>query len=224
MRKFGIVLAALACLSLMAIPAMAAKGDMTFGLGGGVVVPTGDFGEKFKLGYGGGVFGDYMVTEQFAVGADIGFCQNKIKAAHWQKWIDGYNAAATDKASVEETSTIMPFGVHGKWLPPMQDSKFTPFVQLGVGFYRVQDKAEVTAADATIARAWDLVSFDETENKIGINGGAGVDYAVSPAFKVGIFATMHDIMTKGKATQLFSAGVNLTFSTAGFTTGGGAKK
>jgi outer membrane protein W len=223
MRKLGIVLAALACLSLMAIPALAAKGEFTFGLGGGVLVPTGNFGDMFKMGYGGGVFGDYMVTEQFAVGVDIGYYQVKIKDEHWQEWIDAYNELADDDATVDESFTIMPFGVHGKWLPTIKDSKFSPFVQVGVGFYRAQSKVEVTAADATTAALYDLVNVDVSENKMGFSGGAGVDYVVSPAFKVGVFGAMHNVMTEGESTQFFTAGLNLTFSTAGFTTGGGAK-
>ena len=61
--------AALAALVLSA-PVAKAEG-LTVGLQGGMAVPMGDFSDGFGPGPQGGVFGDFWLNPQFAVGADI---------------------------------------------------------------------------------------------------------------------------------------------------------
>lgn len=190
MRKFGIVLAALACLSLTAIPSFAAKGDITFGLTGGMAMPMGDFADFFKMGFGGGVYGDYAVAEQFLVG------------------VDGmYNQFSADEdvfGDLDVTFSMINFGAHGKWLPPVKDSPMAPYISVGVGMYNGKIKMEDEAEE-------------ESESKIGINGGAGVDFKVNPQFTVGVGGAFHHVMTDEEATQFFTVGVNIGFMTTGAT-------
>ncbi len=200
MRSWKIFVPALLACLLVVPMADAAKGDFTFGLQGGLSVPTGDYGKDTKSGFVGGVYGDYMVHEMFAVGVDASYNKH-----------DGKDLPA----GVEATNTIMQFGAHGKWMPQMQDSPVSPFVQVGGGFYN--SKAEVTVGS---------VSADATVNKFGFNLGAGLDYKATPQVNVGVFGNYHNVMDawedvagEKKSATYFTAGVRVTFMTTGATGG-----
>jgi len=196
MRKFGFVLAALACLSIMAVPAMAAKGDITFGVDGGMTIPTGDFGDLFQSGFMGGVFGDYQIHEMFAVGLDGAYSQNKVKDL---------------PAGVDAKVTFLQFGGHVKFMPQMKDVKVLPYLQVGAGLYNA--KTSITGTDA---------KGDTTVNKFGFNVGVGADYKVNPQIAVGVFGAYHDVMDAytndagdKKAANYIALGVKVTFMTTG---------
>ncbi|MBI5710336.1 MAG: porin family protein [Candidatus Eisenbacteria bacterium] len=200
MRSWKIfVPALLACLLVVPV-GHAAKGDFIFGLQGGLSVPTGDYGDSLKSGFMGGVYGDYMVHEMFAIGVDASYNKN-----------DGKELPAGD----EVKSTIVQFGAHGKWVPDMKDAPVSPFVQLGAGLYNV--KREMTVSS---------VPSDTTVNKFGFNLGAGLDYKATPQVSVGVFGNYHNISdawtdTAGdkKSATYFTAGVRVTFMTTGATGG-----
>jgi opacity protein-like surface antigen len=202
MRKFGIVLAALACLSLMAFPVQAAKGDFTFGLDGGMGIPTGDFGDAFNAGVLGGVFGDYQIHEMIAVGVDGSYSQYKGK---------DLPADITDLKA-----TLIQGGAHVKVMPQMKDMKVLPYLQVGAGIYNVKGEQTSTNADA---------SGSETKSKFGFYVGVGADYQVNPQIGVGLFGAYHDVpdafdfgngdTATTKAANMISVGVKVTFSTSG---------
>lgn len=211
MRKIVVMAVMLACV-LVVPSAYAAKGDITFGLNGGLTIPTGDFGKTdttsgqfgFKSGFTGGVFGDYMVHEMIAVGIDAGYGQNKGKDL---------------PSGVDAKLTIINVGAHVKYMPPMKDMPISPYLQVGAGLYNA--KAKITFGSE---------SSDTTVNKFGFNVGIGADYKVTPQVGVGIYGTYHSIMkvplgvdAEGndveKTANYIAAGVRVTFLT-----GGGAKK
>jgi outer membrane protein W len=189
-----------------------AAGKMTFGVNGGVVVPTGDFGDFAEMGFQGGVYGDYMVNEQFGVGLGVGYVTVDAK----DEYLDGWKALAELAGVVDYTvdicTSIIPVTLHGKWFPPMKDSKVAPYVVAGGGMYMMTSKWDETG---TLEGEDIGSSHDETETKAGIFGGAGVDFKASPQVKVGVFATMHDIFTDGTSTMYFNAGVNVGFGLGG---------
>jgi outer membrane protein W len=215
MRKLGIVVTAIACLMVAAVSFAAdapAAGAMTFGVNGGVMVPSGDFGDAAKLGFGGGVYGDYMINEQFAIGIDAGYLMADPK----DDYLTLLKGAAEDLGVVDYTvdisNSIIPITAHAKWLPTMKDSKIAPYVVVGGGFYMMKAKWTTTGKLEGVDIG---TSSDVTENKPGAFGGAGVDFKVNPQFKVGVFANMHDIFTEGTSTMFFTAGVNLGFMVGG---------
>ncbi len=200
MRKLGIVMAALACLSFMAFPVSAAQGDMSFGLTGGMAMPMGDFSDIFKPGFCGGVYGDYMIAEQFAIGVDGMYNQHSAK----DEWNDLLSFLAGQ--TVEATWTTFQFGGHVKWMPPMKDSPAIPYVQAGAGMYNLKAKVEAGGDSA-----------DDSESKFGFNGGLGVDFKVNPQFTIGVGGAFHHVLTEGDALQYFNVGVNVGFLTTGTT-------
>jgi opacity protein-like surface antigen len=174
MRKLAMVLFAIGGLCLMAFPAFAAKGDMAFGVNGGVVVPIGALaddvdltaeegigGFQGKMGFDFGASFDYFLTPEFAVGLD----------GSYASFESDYEDAGDAKA------TTMQFGVHGKYLFPT-GGPVVPYVAVGAGMY--------TAKLADVGMEDDL---DQT--KFGMNGGVGLEYMVTPQVGIGVGGTYH---------------------------------
>ena len=105
MRSMFVIAASAALLSLAAPSAHA--NEMSFGLKAGASIPMGDFKDAVGTGFLGGVYGDYGVTPQVAVGVDI--VGNFYGESSDLK--DAFAAAGLPdpKASI----TVIQFGVHG---------------------------------------------------------------------------------------------------------------
>jgi hypothetical protein len=183
---------------LIAPAAHAESGAMTFGLAGGLAMPMGDFGDGFKTGFGGGVFGDYWVTSNVGIGADIMFNQMGGK--------DEFESAlGVDKI----TGTLMQFGGHVKYAFA-SGSSISPWIQGGLAAYNGRTKVEDGG-----------LSSENTSTDLGLNVGGGLNFWSSPTMSLGAAATFHDVMTDPDAEQLFNLGLHLTFSTTGTSTMGG---
>lgn len=174
--------------------------NMTFGVGGGVSMPMGDFADFAKLGFNGGVYGDYWIKDNYAFGVDItgNFFSGK------QDLVDALTSTAFPDPSVK--ATLIGFGVHGLWNVPMQDSPVSPWITYGAGLYNISTKVE----DAGV-----LANFDNSESKFGFNGGAGLNFKGSASMTPGINVKYHYVMTDNKATNYLTAGVQVTFKTSG---------
>lgn len=195
-------------LSLVVVTGAFAAGAMTFGVDGGVALPTGDFGDYFKMGYQGGVFGEYGFDKQFAVG--IGADYDKVSVKDEYKTdleaiaiLEGAPADVT----VDVKESVIPITLYVKWMPPMKDDKVAPYITVGGGYYMM--KTDVTASVSDLA-----VSASTTTNKPGFFGGVGVDFKASPQIKVGVFGKAHDILTEGKSSMYINAGVSVGFGLA----------
>jgi len=191
---------AFAFASLMVAPMAHAAPGMTFGLTGGAAMPMGDFSDGFNTGFNGGVYGDWWINNQFAIGADVLYNQMSGK--------DEFETAlGVDKI----TGTFIQFGGHVKWMFPMEGSSIAPWLQGGVAAYN--GKVEVEGSG---------VSADDSSTDMGINVGAGLGFWSSPSMSVGVLGLFHNVMTEDESTQYINLGLNLTFSTTG-TSSMGAK-
>jgi len=184
MRKLGVVFVALTCLTIAAAVAMAAeapvgenmKGQVTVGVQGGVVVPTGALAKDFnaeavtsdeiggfqgKMGFTGGLNVDYFITKEFALGLDGSYSTFKSDYAH----------AGDAKA------TTLQFGLHGKYLIPT-GGPLVPYVFVGAGLYN----AKITDIPDT---------EDLSQSKFGMNGGVGAAYKINDMVSVGLNGAYH---------------------------------
>jgi hypothetical protein len=211
MRKLGFVLMALLCMSL-AIPALAAeKGEISFGLNGGLAMPMGDFGDVAKMGFGGGVYADYWLMPAIAIGVDGSY--NRFDYSDDYITLDEALLHEVDPAgTVDGTFTLMQFGAHGKYMFPLENAPVAPWLSIGLGMYNMKDKYDVTSS--VLDEAGLNPSDEISDTKFGVNGAIGAAFKVSPAFSVGASIGMHDIFTEGSSTQYFTAGITLGFSTA----------
>lgn len=176
-----------AVLGMFAVtPAFADKGDMWFGLNGGMSGPTGDFGDVTDMGYHGTLTGTYFITPMFGLGADIGY--------HWWNAKDEFTPAGADANSNAIQATAQ-----GTFMIPMQ-GKARPYLAGGLGIYR--SKAEVTGATDP-AENGEFSSSD-----FGYNLGGGINWMASPMYQIGIGAGYHSIQGD-ETTNFYTVGVNL---------------
>lgn len=187
--------------------AFAAGGTTTLGVDGAVAMPTSDFGQLFKMGYQGGVFGDYGINEQFALGVGVDYVKVGVKDEYISLLEAVFTLEAGVPVTVDVTESIIPITVYGKWMPPMKGN-VAPYIMAGGGYYMMKFDAKVSAAGLA-------GSGSETVNKPGIFGGAGVDFKANPQVKVGVFAKFHDILVEGGGNMYFNAGVSVGFGLAG---------
>jgi len=177
MRKFGVILAAVASLMLMAFAAQAAtatpavdmKGSIGFGVGGGLVMPVGtlaasadDDGFDMKKGFDVAGQLDYFLTKDFAIGADASFGQMTNKK------VSGLKVKTTQ------------FGIHGRYLIP-SSGPVVPYLQIGAGMYnrKLEFKPKGFAA------------FAISDTKPGVNGGVGLGYKVGDRVSLDVAGTYH---------------------------------
>lgn len=177
MRKLGIVVTAIACLMVAALAlaadkpaAGAAKGQMDIGVFGGVAVPMGKLaaeatdtepGLNMKIGYGGGLFFDYFMTPEIALG------------------LDGSYVTMTNKDDSSGKANTMEYGLHGKYVIPA-GGKVVPYLQVGFAMYSRKVEGKV-----------DALTISVSDSKPGINGGVGFGYKVNEAVSIGLNGTYH---------------------------------
>jgi opacity protein-like surface antigen len=164
MRKLAVVLFAVGSLCLMAFPAFAEKGDMAFGLNGGLAMPMGQLADEdyadMKMGPDFGLGFDYFITKDFALG------------------LDGSYVMMTANESDDVKAKTMAFGVHGKYFVPT-GGQFMPYLNLGVGMYNRKVEFSGDAADF-------LGEDNVSDNTFGLNAGVGVEYKVTPKIGIGV--------------------------------------
>jgi len=206
---------AILLVAAMAVMATAAHaGTMTFGLNGDAAIPMSDFGDVMKVGYGGGVYGDYWIKDDYAFGVDINgdFFSAKddildaIKAASGPTYQD---------PSVK--ATLISFGVHGIWSPAMAGSSFSPWITYGAGMYHISGKIE--DADPALD-----INGDSSDNKFGFNIGVGGDVKAGASMKFGaqvkynyVLDGTTDSSGEDTAASYVTVGLHLTFLTAAAT-------
>jgi hypothetical protein len=195
-------------LSLIVVTGAFAAGAMTFGVNGGIAMPTGDFANFYKMGYFGGAFGEYGINEQFSIGVGAGYVKVGLKDEYKKILEDlAIEAGAPSDVSVDVKESAIPVTLYAKWTPPMKDSKVAPYVKVGGGYYML--KSEITAS-----AGGESANVKDTFNKPGFFGGVGVDYKASPQLKIGVFGEAHDVLTEGKSSMFIIGGLSVGFGLA----------
>jgi len=128
---------------------------------GGVAIPFGDFGDDNKLGantgYGFGAAGEYFVNNNISIGAEFLYDIHGVD-------VSGEN---TD---VDVNWKITNYGAFLKYIFPTSSKVLLPYVKLDLGFYKPKLTGKSGAFEAS-------ASFS---TKLGIAGGGGIAYSVSP--------------------------------------------
>jgi outer membrane protein W len=120
-----------------------------------VGLPSGDWhkaGDEsiINTAFGGGIEGNYFVTEDIAVGLEVGYL------------------AFGEKDDLGLTFTAIPITIKGEYY--FLDDEFRPFVGLGIGYYLMNSKLEV-------GEPFDDV--EATLNGVGISPRIGAVYPAS---------------------------------------------
>ena len=193
MKRIFVLGVALAMVALMAAGLSAAerKGMIGVGVGGGLLLPMGDFGDGFKMGWRAGAGVGYFVTNDIMVGATGAYSENKVDD--------------TTLAPADSKFKIFHYGAFGKYMFKMQNEKIAPYVKAGVGFYN--GKASAPGGSSA------------SETDLGINGGVGVGFKVSPTAAVFVEGAYHNVFSDPDSYNFITATAGVAFMFGG--SGGG---
>lgn len=201
MKRILILGVALALMAVMAASVSAAerKGTFGVGVGGGVGIPTGNFGDASKLGWRAGLGLGYFTTDQIAIGAEGTLGQNKAKDAL-------IVAPVTDRKT-----QLIEFGAWARYFFKMQNEKIAPYAKLGVGATSGKDKITPEPTGGT-----------KSETFMGANIGVGGLYAVSPAASIFLEGGFYDYAKKDfKPINYVAAKFGVAYMFGGSSSGGG---
>jgi opacity protein-like surface antigen len=135
----------------------------------GVGLPQGDFGDFWASGLlVGGSIG--YLSAPFEIGADLNFLQNDPSG-------DYEDALASIDASDE--FSFMQYGVHARWMPPMQ-GKLSPYLGVGLAAYQLKEDYEEPG-----------FSEELTSTSLGVNLKGGTNFWLGPKFGIGADVTYH---------------------------------
>jgi opacity protein-like surface antigen len=200
MSKFRHIALVLVLLALPASVLGIEKGMTELSAGGGLAIPTGDFGDVAKTGYlfGGGI--GYYATPRLAVGAELSY--NSFGASDE---LEGATEALffylTDVyVDMDINWSILNVVGYGKYL--LTDTNFSPYIKAKAGYYNLKLKVEALGQ-----------SEDESESYFGLGGGLGLQYYGEGRLGGFAEALYNNIFADDDNLQFFEvrAGVNILF-------------
>lgn len=202
-RRIGLLLAL--TLALAAPAAYGAPGVM-LGLNGMFSLPMGDFADEnlgdAKSGFGGGIDICLKLNDQFMVGVDGNWMQNKHGAEGTVEDLGGGMTLTADK----DKFITMSGGVHGKYMFPLSNVKMAPYALAGVGMYQIKEDYEYTLDDnGTITKFTDESDNAGSETKVGFKLGAGFLYHVTDKMALTFQGEYNHVPVEGSSLQ-FAAG------------------
>ena len=163
-----------------------AEGKFRIGVGGDVMIPTGDFGDGFSAGFGGTVCGEYMVSPMASI---------TLKSGYWT-W------SAKD----------LPAGFDAKLkgVPVLAGVKYYFMPE---GSTRVYGQGELgmffATVDATVVIGGVSYSGSSSESKFSFAPAVGVEFAAGSSVNVDVSARYLIISTDPSSNSIgFRAGVN----------------
>jgi opacity protein-like surface antigen len=201
------------------VGAVEPMGTLALTAKGGIAKFTGDVGDWYKMGFGGGVGVEYFVIDNLSVGGSFQYNTFDADVPEDNVNVDELKAAIAElqqeiaqetdpmiKAMLEaelatlqallseleegESVSVMPLCLRGKYYIPME-GKFAPYFMGGLGAY--------------------MCSNGDTETEFGINFGAGGKYSINE--KIGIIAegAYHIIFTEEESTKYFDVKAGVIF-------------
>lgn len=170
-------------LTLMLPAVSALAGSWAFTLGGGLSMPTGDFGDEDELGAGSGFVVDgaleYRVNDMFAVGLDASWLRN----AHASEGESVDLGGGTTYTLDEDKFTTWQVGVHGKYFLPL-GGNLSPYLLGGVGIYDTKEEWEETFTTGGVSTIGSGVA--ETDTRFGGKLGLGGVFKVNEMIGIGV--------------------------------------
>jgi len=165
--------------------AHAAVGATWVGMNAGISMPFGDFSDFASTGFNLGVTGDYMRTESWALGGEIG----------WHKFGGNDDLEKSESARlgvpVEFTVRVIPITAHAKYLLPANET-MAPFVKGAFGLYNLNFKTD----------AGTLGESDHSETKFGFQVGGGLNFGGTESVAYGAEILYHYIATEDQASNM----------------------
>ena len=190
MQKFVLaLLGAVLMLSISTIETVQAQERTpSIKVGGGMGIPTGDFGDGAKAGFA--ILGGVSVPILDNVHA--------LAEGHYSKY-----GADEDIPGLDADAKLT-----GGNIGVMVRSSSTPLVVYGLGGLGLT-RAEGTASASFLGETF---SASESENAFSFVIGGGIQYAVNPSISVAIDARYNHALTEESATQWMPITVSIVFT------------
>jgi len=122
MKKFWTIAVVLLLVAVVASPTFAQK-KMNLGVGADILLPIGDFGNAYSLGFGGSARFQYNFTPVIGAGVNIGYYT--------------WSAKSVAAGAVKPTFSGLPVRVYGKYyfMPETAKARFYGMAELGLFFW-----------------------------------------------------------------------------------------
>lgn len=157
-------------------------GQIKIGANAGIGLPMGDFGDGYKMGFGGSVEGKYFLNDKIAVGASIGYYSFTLKD-EMLTILQSFSESITDSKY-----TVMPILATVDYY--FATEGFKPYVGAGVGLY----SAKIKVSDSKLGDG------EETSSDMGIAPTVGFCYGLSEKIDLNVNAKYNMIFTEGSST------------------------
>lgn len=171
---------------------------VTFGLGGGLTVPSGDASDFMKSGFHGQGSLQFRGDLPFALRVDGVYHSMEGKSFFDESFLDGEVEFGTTRVIAGIVNGIFPFGAAA--------SAIQPYASVGVGVYNVKGEASIDLGEDFGG----VLSASDSETKVGFNGGLGLRFNMS-GLSTFVEGRYHHITTSGSAMQMIPITVGVTF-------------
>lgn len=184
---FGI----LALLSVAGVGGLSAQQGIRIGIGGGVVMPMGDYKNVDKLGWVAGADVTYwLASAPVGIRGDFEYSQTSHKDQ------SGVAIGGNSKLVGGLAEIVYAFGTHA--------AQVRPYVLGGIGYYHLKVKADVPV----------LGTIESSESKVGFGGGAGIALKVgSGNTRVFVEGKYVSVRTTGGSTNFIPIRAGIRFAT-----------
>jgi opacity protein-like surface antigen len=189
--RVGISLVAivLAASTLVARTAQAQANPIAFGITAGATKAVGDFSDNVDLGYHIGALVQWS-GPSLPIGIRVDGMYHRFSVNK-----DALAGSGVSDANISITDGT----VDGVWMFPMDaGASMSPYLIGGVGYYHMS------------ASCSDCEGLSVSDNKFGLNGGAGLSFALS-GFSTFVEARYHHIFTDGGSTSMVPISVGVVF-------------
>lgn len=186
---FGVAMAmALVATAANAQSVVPAAKPVSFGIAGGMSMPTGDFGDGFKSGYNvSGLLQFQQPTWPVALRIEAQYQDFSAK--------DGVDVSAKSMGGLANALYYFP-----------TKSTVRPYVTGGLGFFHFKMDASAICEDLPV----DTDECSRSDNKFGFDFGAGLEFQLS-GMSTFVEANWQSVQTEGAATRMFPIRVGIKF-------------
>jgi len=174
-----------------------ANAQIKLGVSPGIQIPVGDFGDFYKLGFGGGINGEYLVTENIGVGLNVGYYTFKGKefGLGFDLDLGDYFEMDFDMSFGAERINIIPITLNGKYY--FTTEGFQPYGGVDAGLYMLNSS---------------FGGASNTDMYFGVAPVLGFQYGFTDALALDLNAKYNLIFSEGSTTSTLGFNVGIVFA------------
>lgn len=200
MKKISFLLA---IFILGATTLLTAQSKLGIGVNGSYLSPTGDFGDVYKAGAGGGASLTYAVTNNLQLSANVGYSQLSFNNDKYNQLLNSFfgSFGTAINVNVDSKLKVIPIVLGGKYF--LTSTNFRPYATVDVGLHII------SADEATVKVNGQTLTAAASESKTATAWGLGAGFLIKAAPKINV-----DINAKINGNNL-EVGTSMSASSGG---------